>query len=49
VTIAVDRQAAVGDARGTNGRVLLESNDPAEPSKELPLFAFGALNPDAGK
>ncbi|HEY4158018.1 MAG TPA: DUF1573 domain-containing protein [Polyangiaceae bacterium] len=42
VTVAVELDKIQGDARGSLGRLLILSNDRAEPEKELPLFAFGA-------
>jgi hypothetical protein len=48
VAVSILRDGLIGDARGTLGRLVLESNDRAEPNKEVPLFAFGALNRDAG-
>jgi hypothetical protein len=42
VTVAVEPARMQSDARGTLGRLLILSNDRAEPEKELPLFAFGA-------
>jgi hypothetical protein len=47
VAVTVLRDSLASDARGTLGRLVLESNDRAEPNKEVPLFAFGALNHDA--
>jgi len=35
-----------GDDRGVLGRLVITSNDPAEPIKDIPLFAFGRLNAD---
>ncbi len=46
VTVAVRTDGIAGDARGTVGRLLILSNDRAEPEKELPLFAFGGKNGD---
>jgi hypothetical protein len=44
VTVAVELDRIPGEARGSLGRLLILSNDRAEPEKELPLFAFGAPN-----
>jgi hypothetical protein len=33
--------------RGFLGKLILVSNDPAEPRKEVPLLALGALNPSS--
>jgi uncharacterized protein DUF1573 len=44
VTVALRTNGIAGDARGTVGRLLILSNDRAEPEKELPLFAFGGKN-----
>jgi hypothetical protein len=41
VRVRVDELKAPGGERGLVGRLRLESNDPAEPSKEIPLFALG--------
>ncbi|MGC4091051.1 MAG: hypothetical protein QM756_24885 [Polyangiaceae bacterium] len=30
------------DSRGATGKLLLQSDDPAEPNKEVPLFGLGA-------
>jgi hypothetical protein len=42
----VPARAAPG-VRGISGRLSLESNDPAEPRKEVPLFALGHAEPAA--
>ncbi|HEY4104336.1 MAG TPA: hypothetical protein VGM44_10610 [Polyangiaceae bacterium] len=44
VTVTLRRDRALGDARGTLGRLVLHSNDRAEPEKEISLFALGATN-----
>jgi hypothetical protein len=44
VTVSVEPERITSDARATLGRLLILSNDRAEPEKELPLFAFGAVN-----
>jgi hypothetical protein len=42
VTVLEDRLA--GPDRGTQGKLVVLSNDRTEPEKEIPLFAFGKLN-----
>lgn len=49
VQVRAVASAASGDRRGFLGTLVLVSNDPAEPHKEIPLFALGALNPPAEK
>jgi hypothetical protein len=44
VVHVVVRTDAPGDARGRTGTVRLESNDPAEPERDVPLFALGAFD-----
>jgi hypothetical protein len=44
---AVERGVSDGD-RGFLGKLILISNDPAEPRKEIPLLAMGPLHPSAG-
>ena len=44
VTVSVQAARITDDARGSLGRLIIVSNDRAEPEKELPLFAFGAPN-----
>lgn len=41
VRVRVDEVHAPAGERGLVGRLRLESNDPAEPLKEIPLFALG--------
>jgi hypothetical protein len=43
VRVTVDRSKLTNDQRGLAGKLLLISNDPAEPRKEVPLFAMGAV------
>ena len=42
VTVASDRIA--DEARTATGTLLIESNDPSEPHKEVPLFGSGRIN-----
>jgi hypothetical protein len=42
VTVVEDR-LTTGE-RGSQGKLLILSNDRTEPEKEIPLFAFGKLN-----
>ncbi|HEX3772935.1 MAG TPA: hypothetical protein VHV51_00655 [Polyangiaceae bacterium] len=44
VSLSLRRDRVTGDARGTLGRLVLHSNDRAEPEKEVSLFALGAAN-----
>src|SRR5450432_3208283 len=44
---AVERGVSNGD-RGFLGKLILISNDPAEPRKEIPLLAMGPLHPPDG-
>jgi hypothetical protein len=47
VRISVVESGIPPGERGVQGKLLLVSNDPAEPKKELPLFALGAVRPAA--
>jgi hypothetical protein len=38
-------ESGLTDQRGYLGKLILWSNDPAEPRKEIPLFALGAVGP----
>jgi hypothetical protein len=38
-------ESRLSEQRGTLGKLILWSNDPAEPRKEIPLFALGAVVP----
>jgi len=38
-------ESGLSDRRGFLGKLILWSNDPAEPRKEIPLFALGAVGP----
>jgi hypothetical protein len=42
ITVAVELDRVPSEARGSLGRLLILSNDRAEPEKELPLFALDA-------
>jgi hypothetical protein len=42
VTVGVLEDRLTEGARGTLGKLILRSNDAAEPEKEIPLFAFGS-------
>jgi hypothetical protein len=43
VSVSVDERRVPADVRGVTGRLVLVSNDPAEPRKEIPLFGMGAV------
>jgi hypothetical protein len=42
IEVAIDATKVVRGMRGANGRLLILSNDRAEPRKEVPLFALGS-------
>lgn len=44
ITIRVNSHAIADDARAATGKLVIESNDPREPRKEVPLFGFGKVN-----
>ena len=44
VGVRIDASRIPEGERGLLGKLRLTSNDPAEPRKDVPLFAFGALN-----
>lgn len=44
VRVVVRADQVSGDPRGLVGTLRLFSNDPAEPQKDVPLFALGAVN-----
>jgi hypothetical protein len=44
ITIRVKNQEISDDARAATGKLLIQSNDPREPNKEVPLFGFGKIN-----
>ena len=45
VQVEVVEAGVANGQRGFLGKLVLHSNDPAEPRKEVPLLALGALNP----
>jgi hypothetical protein len=44
ITIRVKNQEIPDDARSAVGKLIIQSNDPREPSKEVPLFGSGKIN-----
>jgi hypothetical protein len=44
ITVRMKNDDIPDDARAATGKLLIESNDPREPSKEVPLFGFGKVN-----
>ena len=44
ITIRVKNQDIPDDARSATGKLIVESTDPREPRKEVPLFGFGKIN-----
>jgi len=44
VQVRVNAAAVPADERGVLGRLVILSNDPTEPSKEIPLLALGRLD-----
>lgn len=44
ITVRVQNERIPDDARAATGKLLIESNDPREPRKEVPLFGFGKVN-----
>jgi hypothetical protein len=48
VQVQVLEAGVANGQRGFLGRLILHSNDPAEPRKEVPLLALGALNRSPG-
>lgn len=44
ITIRVKNREIPDDARAASGKLLIQSNDAREPSKEVPLFGFGKIN-----
>lgn len=44
ITIRVKNHELPDDARSATGKLLIQSNDPREPSKEVSLFGFGRIN-----
>jgi hypothetical protein len=47
ITIRVKNGEISDEARAATGRLMIESNDPREPRKELPLFGLGKVNKTA--
>ena len=43
--VSIATTANVGRTRGATGHLVIRSNDRTEPSKEIPLFAWGEPNP----
>jgi hypothetical protein len=48
VDVHVNPAAVPADERGVLGRLVITSNDPTEPSKEIPLLALGRMSAGAG-
>ena len=46
VTVSAVTEKIAGGTRGAVGTLVVLSNDAAEPRKEIPLFAFGAVGDD---
>jgi hypothetical protein len=44
ITVRMKNDEIPDDARSATGKLLIESNDSREPSKEVPLFGFGKIN-----
>jgi hypothetical protein len=44
ITVRVKNNQISDEARSATGKLLIQSNDPREPSKEIPLFGFGKIN-----
>jgi hypothetical protein len=49
VRVSVVAARVAASERGVTGKLMLLSNDPAEPRKEIPLFGMGAITPTAGR
>ncbi len=49
VSVTLDAQRAAAGARGSLGKLQIQSTDHSEPDKEVELFAFGSANGDAGE
>ncbi len=44
ITIRVKNHEIPDDARSATGKLLIQTNDPREPNKEVPLFGLGRIN-----
>jgi hypothetical protein len=44
ITVRVNNRQIPDDARSAAGKLIIQSNDPREPSKEIPLLGFGKIN-----